>query len=121
MIIYAVWQMDTKSQTNIFVVAPCMLMVLSPLFVQLMHTNYYKTFKQLKSFKFIIVAPTRLVYINHHQGALSLCFPKVTMLTLVTYIILLCVWIVHCAEFQFAQCTIHTHNRTEQNMQPQYR
>ena len=25
------------------------------------------------------------VYINHHQGALSLCFAKVTMLTSVTY------------------------------------
>jgi len=30
----------------------------SPLFVQLMHTNYYKIFKQLKSFKIIIVVPT---------------------------------------------------------------
>jgi len=30
----------------------------SPLFVQLMHTNYYKTVKQLKSFKIIIIAPT---------------------------------------------------------------
>ena len=29
-----------------------------PLFVQLMHTNYYKIVKQLKSFKIIIVAPT---------------------------------------------------------------
>jgi len=32
--------------------------LLSPLFVQLMHTNYYKIVKQLKSFKIIIVAPT---------------------------------------------------------------
>jgi len=33
--------------------------VLSPLFVQLMHTNYYnKIVKQLKSFKILIVAPT---------------------------------------------------------------
>ena len=31
---------------------------LSPLFVQLMYTNYYKTVKQLKSFKIITVAPT---------------------------------------------------------------
>jgi len=30
----------------------------SPLFVQLMHRNYYKIFKRLKSFKIIIVAPT---------------------------------------------------------------
>jgi len=33
-------------------------LLLSPLFVQLMHTNYYKIFKQLKSFKIIIVALT---------------------------------------------------------------
>jgi len=33
-------------------------LVLSPLFVQLMHTNYYKIVKQLKSFNIIIVAPT---------------------------------------------------------------
>ena len=30
------------------VVAPCMFIVLSPLFVQLMHTNYYKIVKILK-------------------------------------------------------------------------
>jgi len=42
----------------IFVVARCMLTVLSPLFVQLMHTNYYKIVKQLETFKIIIVAPT---------------------------------------------------------------
>jgi len=30
----------------------------SPLFVQLMRTNYYKFVKQLKSFTIIIVAPT---------------------------------------------------------------
>jgi hypothetical protein len=34
----------------IFTVAPCMLIVLSPLFVQLMYTNYYKIVKDLKSF-----------------------------------------------------------------------
>ena len=32
--------------------------ILSVLFVQLMHTNYYKVAKQLKSFKIIIVTPT---------------------------------------------------------------
>ena len=41
-----------------FVVAQRMLIVLSPLFVQLMHANYYKIVKQLKSFKIITVAPT---------------------------------------------------------------
>ena len=34
------------------------MIVLSPLFVQLMDTNYYKIVKELKSFKIIIVAPT---------------------------------------------------------------
>jgi len=43
---------------NFFVVAPCMLIVLSPVFVKLMHTNYYKIVKQLKPFKIIIVVPT---------------------------------------------------------------
>ena len=33
---------------DFFVVAPCMLIVLSPLYVQLMHTNYYKVVKELK-------------------------------------------------------------------------
>ena len=42
----------------VFVVASCMLIVLSPLFVQLMRKNYYKIVKQLKSFKIVIVAPT---------------------------------------------------------------
>jgi len=32
-----------------------MLIALSPLFVKLMHTFYYKIVKQLKSFKIIIV------------------------------------------------------------------
>jgi hypothetical protein len=35
-----------------------MLIVLSPLFVQLMHTNYYKIVKTLKSFKIVINAAT---------------------------------------------------------------
>jgi hypothetical protein len=42
----------------IFVVAPCVLIILRPLFVQLMYTNYYKIVQQLKSFEIIIVAPT---------------------------------------------------------------
>jgi len=41
-----------------FIVAPCMLIVFSSLFVQPMHTNYYKIVKQIKSFKIILVAPT---------------------------------------------------------------
>ena len=41
-----------------FVVAPCVMIVLSPLYIHLMHKNYYKIVKQLKSFKIIIVAPT---------------------------------------------------------------
>ena len=35
-----------------------MLIVLSPSFVQLMHTNYYKTVKQLQSITITIDAPT---------------------------------------------------------------
>jgi hypothetical protein len=34
------------------------LLLLSPLFVQLTHTNYYKIVKQLESFKITIVAPS---------------------------------------------------------------
>jgi len=49
---------DWRKLSRLFVVAPCMLIVSSPLFFQLMHTNYYKIVKQLKSFKIIIVAPT---------------------------------------------------------------
>jgi len=63
-----------------------------------MHTNYYKIVKELKSFKIIIVAPTCVsVYINQHQGALSLCFAKVTMLTSVTYLYLKLpiLWLLH--------------------------
>jgi len=33
----------------------------SQLFVQLMHTNYYKIFTQLNSFKIIIVSPTVII------------------------------------------------------------
>ena len=47
-----------ETHSIIFVVAPCMLIVLIPLFMQLMHTNYNKIFKEIKSFKIIIVAPT---------------------------------------------------------------
>ena len=36
----------------------CVSAVLGPSFVQLMHTNYYKIVKQLKSFTITIVAPT---------------------------------------------------------------
>ena len=42
----------------IFIVAPCMLILLSHLFVQLMHINCYKIVKELQSFKIIIVVPT---------------------------------------------------------------
>jgi len=48
----------TRNSQAFFVVALCMLIVLSPLFVQLVHTNYYKIVTQLKSFKIIIDAPT---------------------------------------------------------------
>jgi hypothetical protein len=35
-------------QYTFFIVAPCILIVLSLLIVQIMHTNYYKIVKQLK-------------------------------------------------------------------------
>jgi len=69
----------------VFVLAQCMLIVLRPLFVQLLHTDYYKIVEQLKSFKIIKLLQHVSVYINHHQGGLSLYFAKVTMLTSVTY------------------------------------
>jgi len=50
-----------------------------------MHTNYYKTVKQLKSFKIIIVAPTCFGLHKPSSGSYSLCFAKVTMLTSITY------------------------------------
>ena len=52
------YQISGKVILTVFVVAPCILIVLSPLFAQLMQTNYYKIAKELKSFKIIIVAPT---------------------------------------------------------------
>ena len=42
----------------LFYEARMFMTIVSPLFVQLMHINYYKIVKQLKSFKIIIVAPT---------------------------------------------------------------
>ena len=50
---------EVDKEILVFIVAPCMLIVLNPLFVQLMHTHYYKIVKRLKSFKIIIFAPTR--------------------------------------------------------------
>jgi len=41
-----------------FVVAPCILIVLSPSFVPTNAHNYYKIVKLLKSFKIVIVAAT---------------------------------------------------------------
>jgi len=62
------------------------LILTSPLFVQLMHTNYYKIVKELKSFKILILALTCFRLLKPSSGgALSLCFAKVTMLTSVTY------------------------------------
>jgi len=63
--------MDLESLNIIFIVAPCMLIVLSPLFVQLMHTNHYKIVKQLKSFKITIVAPTCF---GLHKSSLRIFF-----------------------------------------------
>jgi hypothetical protein len=94
---------------HLFVVAPCTLIVLRPLFVQLTHTNYYKTVKELKSFKIIIVTST---YFGLHElfRELSACASLKLQCWLRSHIIiwsyrycgciffsvLLCVWIVHC-------------------------
>jgi len=48
----------SKIVTIIFKFLEKKLILLSPLFVQLMRTNYYKIVKQLKSFKIITVAPS---------------------------------------------------------------
>jgi len=61
-----------KFGTLFFIVALCILIVLSPLFVQLMHKNYYKIVKQLKSFKIItiiIVAPTCFGFYKPSSGS----------------------------------------------------
>ena len=52
------YQISGNVSLTVFVVASCILILLSPFFVQLMHTYYYKIFKYFKSFKIIIVAPT---------------------------------------------------------------
>ena len=86
--------------------------MLSPLLVKLMHTNYYKIVKKLKSFKIIIVAPTC------YEGALNLCFAKVTILISVTYryLRLSILWLpilfspvmrVDCALCRLKICTVH--------------
>jgi len=73
----------TEIPSFFFVVAPCILVVLSPLFVQLMHTNYYKIFKQLKSFKIIIVAPTCF---GLHKTSSRSSQPEVTGSIVATYV-----------------------------------
>jgi len=79
----------------------------------LRHTNNYKIVNQLKSFKTIIVAPTCFGLHKPSSGSCNLCVAKVTMLISVTYIV---IW-----SYRYCGCTIHTHNGTEQSMQPQYR
>ena len=44
------------------------------------HTNYSKIFELLKILKLQYLLQHVSVYINHHQGAQSLCFAKVTIL-----------------------------------------
>ena len=81
------------------------------------HINYFKCVKLLKHFKITTLAPTVSVYINHHQGARSLCFAKVTILISVIHVLdevvgtvaayfvqSRCVCILHCAECSF--CTV---------------
>ena len=68
-----------------------MLIVLSPLFVQLVHTNYYKIFKQLKSFKIIIVdtnfflcfadRASQYIYVllTAHLSIFMFCWPRISV------------------------------------------
>ena len=64
-----------------FTVLPCMLVILNPLFVPTnAHTNYSKIVELLKLLKLRYLLQHVSVYINHHQGAHSLCFAKVTIL-----------------------------------------
>jgi len=74
-----------------------------------MRTNYYKIVKQLKSFKTIKLLQHVSVYTHNHQGALSLCFAKVTMLTSVTYISLFEVIIIVAAYAATIMITIKKH------------
>ena len=55
------------------------------LYVQLMHKNYYKIVKQLKSLKIIIVAPTCFGLHKPSSGSSQSVLPKVTTLALITY------------------------------------
>jgi len=56
-------------------VAPCMLITLNPLFVQLMQTQIIlKLLNYLKILKLQSLLQNVSVYINHHQGILVLFF-----------------------------------------------
>ena len=73
----------------------------------------YKSVKMLKSFKIIIVDPTLFVLHKSSSGSSQpvLCQSyKVNIEYKNRYLKL---------SVHSAQCMIHTHNRTEQNMQPQ--
>jgi hypothetical protein len=113
----------------IYIVAPCMLIVLSPSFVQLMHTNYYRTVKQLQSITITIVAPTCFGLHKPSSGSsqpllhqsynvdISYIYRYLKLLVLWLHILFsplmhvdralrtLKLWIVHCAYWN--NCTPH--------------
>jgi len=84
---------NTHQTMFVHVVAQCILVVLIPLFVQLMHTNYNKIVKQLTSFKIITVAPTCFGLHKPSSGSSQPVSLKL----------------------QSAQRTIRTHNRVKSN------
>ena len=58
------------------------------LLVNLIHKNYYNVFKQLKSFKISIVAPTCFDLHKPLSGIPQSVLSKITMLISVTYIVI---------------------------------
>ena len=81
--------------------------ILNPLFVQLMHTNYYKIVKQLKSFTIILAAPTCFGLHKPSSGSSQPDFAKVTMLTSVKYhyLKLSVLWLYMQPQYRYTQLT----------------
>ena len=83
---------------------------LSPVFVQLMHTNYCKIVKQLKSFKIIIVAPACF---GLHKPSSGSSQPVLRQTYNVDF--------GYVSLFEVIGIVASYVRGTEQNMQPQYR
>jgi len=110
LIIWVYWHIQNKNQYNL---CSCTVHVdhINFFIVQLMHIIIIKL---LKSFKIIIIAPTCFSLPKPSSGSSQpvlcqsysvdfsyiYCYLKLSVLWLHICSILLCVWIVHCAEFQ---------------------